>query len=119
MASVRPVNSVGQWETRPAGTRPTGPDHPFYVGPPASVAAVGPFVGPPTGNLVLATPTRIVAQVRDGVAMFGTGAVSAARVPIMGANAPSAAAAASARLERQIAGASAQAMDLQHLPTSA
>ena len=118
MTSVRPVNPVGQFETRPQGTRPSGPDHPFYVGPPAIVTMTGPIASPPAGNLVLATPVRIVAQVRDGVAMFGTGAVAAVNVPIMGAGAPSAVANTSARLELQTAGPSAQAMDLQHLPAA-
>ena len=82
MASVRPVNPVGQWETRPQGSRPSQLAHPVNVGPPA-VNAVGPVPSPPAGNLVLATSFRIVAQVRDGIAMFGTGRVAASGPPLM------------------------------------
>jgi hypothetical protein len=116
MASVRPVNPVGQWETRPLGTRPAGVPHPANAGPPA-INAVSPLPSPPAGQLALATPVRLVAQVRDGIAMFGTGAVAAGGPPVMGSGTASALAQTTA--ERIGAGGSiaGQAMDLRTLPS--
>src|SRR5581483_4892087 len=90
MAGVRAVNPVGQFETRPEGLRAVRTDHPVNVGPPAVVTPISLQTGPPAGAVAVATPLRLTAQVRDGVAMFGTGAVSVTGTPLMGAGTPSA-----------------------------
>ena len=117
MASVRPVNPVGQWETRPQGARPSNVPHPVNVGPPA-VNAVSPLPSAPAGDLVLGTPFRIVAQVRDGIAMFGTGKVAASGPRAMGSGTPSALAQTTSQRIGAGDAIAGQAMDLQHLTTS-
>ncbi|MBV8084144.1 MAG: hypothetical protein JO247_04945 [Chloroflexi bacterium] len=118
MASVRPVNPVGQWETRPAGNRPSQVAHPVNIGPPA-VNAVSPLPSPPAGDLALATQFRIVAQVRDGIAMFGTGKVAASGPPPMGSGTASALAQTTSQRIGAGDAIAGQAMDLQHLTTPA
>jgi len=109
------VNPAGQFETRPLGTRPSEVPHPVDAGPPA-INAVGSLPSPPAGQLVLGTPFRIVAQVRDGVAMFGTGAVAASGPPLMGTGTPSALAQTTARRIGAADSIAGQALDLRTLP---
>ncbi len=46
-----------------------------------------PEPGPPVGAITKATPLVVMAQVRDGIAMFGSGAVHLIELPLMGENA--------------------------------
>jgi cyanophycinase-like exopeptidase len=62
----------------------------------------------------VSTPLRLTAQVRDGIAIFGTGAVQAVSFPIMGAGAPSAVAQTSVTKMLSGAGIASEAMDLEH-----
>jgi len=84
-------------------------DHPTAAGgiPPA-VPLLSPSV--PDGLIANATPLRTVAQVRDGVAMFGGGAVHFVELPLMGAGALPAVALISSALARSHASVDGQIM---------
>ncbi|MBV9120876.1 MAG: hypothetical protein JOZ39_09210 [Chloroflexi bacterium] len=70
MAGVRPVNSVGVFETRPLGARPSAVPHPVDTGSPVDLVVPLKTATPPLGHMVNSTGLWASAEVRDGVANF-------------------------------------------------
>ena len=94
------------------------PGRPVSPGPAAVVTLSGASPAPAVGRPVAVTPFRASAQVRNGVAMFGTGAVLVVGTPLMGLGAPAALAQTTAQHKLTSPGSSdllSQALDL-HLP---
>ncbi|MDE3074907.1 MAG: hypothetical protein KGJ86_05715 [Chloroflexota bacterium] len=98
----------------PSGGPAARVDHPLDAGanPPSAAGAVP---SRPAGAVTNETPLRMMAQVRDGVAMFGGGAVHLVELPVAGKNALPLVAQVSAALARSHPGIATRILNFEHL----